>query len=92
LLFIGRLFSAFSGVKISGFVVSAGKYSVTLKATSASPSIPETAVHSTVFDKLYNNCTVDTHLITYEQTEHTMERQNKTTLRKEYKGELYWEV
>jgi hypothetical protein len=45
-----------------------------------------------VFKKRYTNYTVDTQLITYEQTEHTMERQNKTTLRKEYKGELYWEV
>jgi sRNA-binding regulator protein Hfq len=88
LLFIGLLFSAFNGVKISGFVVSAGEYGVTLKARSASSSIPETAV----FNKGYSNHTVYTHLITYEQTEHTMERQNKTTLRKEYKGELYWEV
>jgi len=69
-----------------------GKCGVTLKATSASPSIPETAVRSTGFNKRYRNYTVDTHLITYEQTEHTMERQNKTTLRKEYKGELYCEV
>jgi hypothetical protein len=70
-------------LKVSRFVVSAGKYSVTLKATSTSPSIPVTAAHSTVFNQRYRNNTADTHLITYEQTEHTMERQNKTIWLKE---------
>jgi len=76
-------FQLLAVLKISGFVISAGKYSVTLKATSPSLCIPKTAAHNTVFNKRHSSYTIDTHLITYEQTEHTMERANKTALRKE---------